>query len=206
MLAWLSKLLADPAGLPDEARVSAMLLVLAFIGLAGWNVIVLRHAFDMQQFGVGAGRSPPASAAGSDSARGTDMAILFTLLRKFWWVIPLAAAAAFGAWERHEVQVQTAKADKLEQQVGADAQTIKQLRTGIQAQNAAVERILAQGRANVAAAKAQDAQRVQAATKVQVVYRTRIQTIEAAPVPQECSSAAAWAASQAQGLAQGWNK
>ena len=55
MLAWLSKLLADPAGLPDDGRVAAMLLVLAFIGLAGWNVIVLRHAFDMQQFGVGAG-------------------------------------------------------------------------------------------------------------------------------------------------------
>ncbi len=55
MLAWISKLLADPAGLPDDGRVAAMLLVLGYLGLSGWNVIALHHAFDMQQFGVGAG-------------------------------------------------------------------------------------------------------------------------------------------------------
>ena len=55
MLAWISKLLADPAGLPDDGRVAAMLLVLGYLTLSGWNVIALHHAFDMQQFGVGAG-------------------------------------------------------------------------------------------------------------------------------------------------------
>ncbi len=134
------------------------------------------------------------------------MGILFTLLRKFWWLIPLAGAAAFGAWERHEVGVAQAHVAQLEQQLGSAEQSIAQLHAGIQAQNGAVERILAQGQANVAAAKAQAAQRVQAAAKVQLIYRTRIQTIEAAPVPQQCASAAAWAQQQAQGLAAGWNK
>lgn len=134
------------------------------------------------------------------------MTILFTLLRKFWWITPLAAAAAFGAWERHEVQVQTAKTAQVEQQLGSAEQSIAQLRAGIQAQNGAVEQILAQGQANVAAAKAQAAQRAQAAAKVRVVYRTRIQRIEAASVPQQCASAAAWAQQQAQGLTAGWSK
>ena len=134
------------------------------------------------------------------------MGIVLRLLGRFWWVIPLAGAAAFGWWEHHQVGVADAHVAQLEQQLGSAEQSIAQLRTGIQAQNAAVERILAQGQANVAAAKAQAAQRVQAAAKVQVVYRTRIQTIEAAPVPQQCASAAAWAQQQAQGLAAGWSK
>ncbi len=132
------------------------------------------------------------------------MAILFTLLRKFWWVIPLAGAAAFGWWEHHEVRVAQAHVAQLEQQLGSAEQSIAQLRTGIQAQNSAVERILAQGQANVAAAKAQAAQRAVSAARVRVVYRTRIERIEAAPVPQQCASAAAWAAGQAQGLIGGW--
>lgn len=132
------------------------------------------------------------------------MAILFTLLRKFWWAIPLAAAAAFGAWEHHELGVAQARAVKLEQQIGADQASIAQLRTGIQAQNSAVERLLQQGQANVAAAKAKAVQDAQAAAKVRVVYQTRIERIEAAPVPQQCASAAAWASSQAQALIGGW--
>ena len=134
------------------------------------------------------------------------MAILFTLLRKFWWAIPLGGAAAFGWWEHHELGVAQAHAAQLEQQLGSAEQSIAQLRTGIEAQNSAVERILVQGQANVQAAKAAAAQRVQAAAKVQVVYRTRIQRIEAAPVPQQCASAAAWASGQAQGLIGGWSK
>ena len=55
MRAWLAKLLADPAGLPDDGRVAGLLLVLAYIALATWNVVVLHHRFDMAQFGVGAG-------------------------------------------------------------------------------------------------------------------------------------------------------
>jgi Holliday junction resolvasome RuvABC endonuclease subunit len=134
------------------------------------------------------------------------MGIILKLLARFWWLIPLAAAAAFGAWEHHEVGVVQAHATKLEKQLGSAEQSITQLQTGIQAQNVAVERILVQGQANVAAAKAQGAQRAQAAAKVQVIYRTRIERIEAAPVPQECVSAAAWAQQQAQSLAAGWSK
>ena len=134
------------------------------------------------------------------------MGIVLSLLGRFWWAIPLAAASAFGAWEHHEVGVATAHAAQLEQQLGSAEASISQLRTGIEAQNGAVERILAQGKANVAAAAASAAQRAQGAARVQVVYRTRIQRIEAAPVPQQCASAAAWAQQQAQGLAAGWSK
>ena len=134
------------------------------------------------------------------------MGIVLSLLGRFWWAIPLAAASAFGAWEHHEVGVATAHAAQLEQQLGSAEASIGQLRTGIQAQNGAVERILAQGKANVAAAAASAAQRATSAQQVRVIYRTRIQRIEAAPVPQQCASAAAWAQQQAQVLAAGWNK
>lgn len=134
------------------------------------------------------------------------MGILLSLLGKFWWAIPLAGATAFGAWEHHEVGVADAHATRLEQQLGSAEASIAQLRTGIQAQNGAVERILAQGQANVAAAAASAAQRATSAAQVQVVYRTRVERIEAAPVPQQCASAAAWAQQQAQGLAAGWSK
>lgn len=134
------------------------------------------------------------------------MLMLLELLRRFWWAVPLAGAAAFGWWEHHQVGVAAAHVAQLEQQLGSAEASISQLQAGIQAQNGAVERILAQGQANVASAKAQAAQRAQAAAKVQVIYRTRIQTIEAAPVPATCASAAAWAQQQAQGLAAGWSK
>ena len=134
------------------------------------------------------------------------MSIVLSLLGRFWWAIPLAAASAFGWFEHHEVGVAQAHVASLEQQLGGAEQSIAQLRTGIQAQNGAVERILAQGQANVAAAAASAAQRATSAQQVQVVYRTRVERIEAAPVPQECSSAAAWAQQQAQGLAAGWSK
>lgn len=55
MRAWISKMLSDPAGLPDDARVLASLLVLAYIVLSGWSVIYQGHAFSMLQFGTGAG-------------------------------------------------------------------------------------------------------------------------------------------------------
>ena len=55
MLAWISKMLSDPQGVPDDGRVAALLMVLAYIALASWNVIALHHRFDMLQFGGGAG-------------------------------------------------------------------------------------------------------------------------------------------------------
>ena len=134
------------------------------------------------------------------------MGIVLRLLGRFWWVIPLAGAAAFGWWEHHQVGVADAHVAQLEQQLGSAEASIGQLRVGIQAQNGAVERILQQGVANVAAAKSQAAQRAQGAARVQVVYRTRIERIEAAPVPQQCAQAAAWAQQQAQVLAAGWSK
>ncbi len=53
--AWLKSVLTDPNGLWDDARICAVLMVLAYIGLSGWDVIKLGQHFDMQQFGVGAG-------------------------------------------------------------------------------------------------------------------------------------------------------
>ena len=134
------------------------------------------------------------------------MGILISLLGRFWWAIPLAAASAFGWFEHHEVGVARAHVAQIEQQLGSAEASIGQLRAGIQAQNGAVERILQQGAAAVAQARQEAAQRAQAAARVQVVYRTRIQRIEAAPVPQQCVSATAWAQQQAQGLAAGWSK
>ena len=134
------------------------------------------------------------------------MGFLLPLLGRFWWAIPLAGAAAFGWFEHHEVGAAQAHAAQLEQQLGSAEASIGQLRVGIQAQNGAVERILQQNVANVAAAKSQAAQRATSAQQVRVIYRTRIQRIEAAPVPQQCASAAAWAQQQAQSLAAGWSK
>ncbi len=55
MRAWLARLLADPGGVPDDGRVAALLMVLGYLFLSGWNVIMLHHRFDMAQFGIGAG-------------------------------------------------------------------------------------------------------------------------------------------------------
>ncbi len=134
------------------------------------------------------------------------LTILFSILRRVWWLIPIAAALAFGAWERHEATSAKAHAAQLEQQVGAAQASIGQLRAGITAQNAGVERILQQQVAAEKSAQQQVQQREQTAEKVRVVYQTRVERIEAAPVPATCASAAAWAAGQAQGLAAGWSK
>lgn len=52
-LEWVLKLLEDSAGVPDEARFAALLLVLSLIGGTAWDVIVLQHAFDPIKFGTG---------------------------------------------------------------------------------------------------------------------------------------------------------
>ena len=116
-------------------------------------------------------------------------------------ILALLLACGFLYWRTDSL-----KADLLASQARA-ARAIantKTLQAAINTQNAGVERILQQGVANVEAAKAQATQRVQAAAKVQVVYRTRVERIEAAPVPQECDQAAAWAAGQAAELIKGW--
>ena len=54
MIDWIKKLLEDDKGIPDEARVAAMLLVLGFLGAAGWDIIALSHPFNAQTYGIGA--------------------------------------------------------------------------------------------------------------------------------------------------------
>lgn len=132
------------------------------------------------------------------------LTLLFSALRRVWWIIPIAAALTYGTWERHEATVAKDRAAQLQLHLAQQQATVAQLRAGIAAQNAGIERILQQGAANVAAAKAQASAEALAAEKVRVVYRTRVQTIKAAQVPQQCASAAAWAAAQAEQLIKGW--
>ncbi len=118
-------------------------------------------------------------------------------------ILALAVACAFLDWRNDALHADLATA----QAVGArQTQKVATLRAGIKEQSAAVERILQQGVANVAAAKVRAQADAQAAAKVRVIYKTRVQTIEAAQVPQQCASAAAWAAGQAQTLIQGWQQ
>jgi len=53
---WLHKLVSDASGIPDEARLAALALVLTFCGNTVASVVMSpSHAFDMQAFGIGAG-------------------------------------------------------------------------------------------------------------------------------------------------------
>ena len=52
---WLLSVFEDANGVPDEARFCAVSLVITFIVLAGVDIIVHAHTFDMQAFGVGSG-------------------------------------------------------------------------------------------------------------------------------------------------------
>lgn len=52
---WLSRMLSDPQGVPDDGRVSALLMVLAYIALGAYSVVRLGQHFDAQAFGLGAG-------------------------------------------------------------------------------------------------------------------------------------------------------
>lgn len=116
-------------------------------------------------------------------------------------ILALVVACAWLYWRNDALHADltTARAVSARQ-----AQNVATLRAGIKDQNAGVERILQQGVANVAAAKARAQADAQAAAKVRVIYKTRVQTIEAAQVPQQCASAAAWASRQAAQLIEGW--
>lgn len=54
-LEWLKGLLADTDGIPDEARLMAVLMVLTYIALAIWNVSQEHRPFDYVAFGQGSG-------------------------------------------------------------------------------------------------------------------------------------------------------
>ncbi|WP_455387381.1 hypothetical protein [Petrachloros mirabilis] len=116
-------------------------------------------------------------------------------------ILALAIACAFLYWRDTHL-----KADLVTSQASAAraVANTKTLQAAIVTQNAGVERILQQGVANVAAAKAQAQAEAQAAEKVRVIYKTKVERIEAAQVPQECDQAAAWAAGQAAKLIEGW--
>ena len=55
MINWIKKLFEDPNGIPDEARVSAMLLVLGYVGMGAWSIVMEHRPMDFQQYGVGIG-------------------------------------------------------------------------------------------------------------------------------------------------------
>ncbi len=116
-------------------------------------------------------------------------------------ILALAVACAVLYWRNTHLKADLAISQA---NVARAVANTKTLQSAIDAQNASVERILQQGVANVDAAKAKAQAETQAAAKVRVIYRTRVQTIEAAQVPQQCASAAAWAAGQAGQLIEGW--
>jgi len=56
MFRWIARCFEDANGVPDEARVAAFLMVLAFITNSVVSVVMNpAHTFDAQQFGIGAG-------------------------------------------------------------------------------------------------------------------------------------------------------
>ncbi len=116
-------------------------------------------------------------------------------------ILLLAIACAFLYWRNTSLKSDLAASQASAARAVANTKT---LQAAIATQNAGVERILQQGVANVAAAKAQAQAQAQAAAKVRTIYKTRVEKIEAASVPQECDQAAAWAAGQAGQLIEGW--
>lgn len=56
MIAWVKMMFSDANGNPDDARVAAFMMVIAFIGNSIAGVVMSQsHMFDAQQFGIGAG-------------------------------------------------------------------------------------------------------------------------------------------------------
>jgi hypothetical protein len=52
---WLKQLMADAAGIADDARIGAMLMILTYCGAAIATVVMNpAHTFDFQAFGIGA--------------------------------------------------------------------------------------------------------------------------------------------------------
>jgi hypothetical protein len=55
MKTWLTELFGDANGVPDDARISAFIMVLTYCITTAYNVAIEHHNFDMQSFGIGAG-------------------------------------------------------------------------------------------------------------------------------------------------------
>lgn len=56
LITWIAAMFEDANGIPDEARVGAMLLIVAFCGNSVASVVMsASHEFNAQNFGIGAG-------------------------------------------------------------------------------------------------------------------------------------------------------
>lgn len=56
MIDWVKKMLSDVNGIPDEARVSAIIIIITFCFGNIYSVIMSpTHTFDTQAFGMGVG-------------------------------------------------------------------------------------------------------------------------------------------------------
>lgn len=51
---WIRKMFEDAKGVPDDARVSAFIMVLGFVSSSFWSLFS-GNAFDPQNWGIGAG-------------------------------------------------------------------------------------------------------------------------------------------------------
>ncbi|CQR43702.1 hypothetical protein THICB3320752 [Thiomonas sp. CB3] len=54
-LRWLAALFADEAGVPDDARVAAFVLIVSYVALGFWAVVINKQPLDFQNWGIGAG-------------------------------------------------------------------------------------------------------------------------------------------------------
>ena len=55
-MSWINRMFSDAEGIPDDARVAAFMIVMAFVGNSIFAVVMSpAHAFDAQQFGIGVG-------------------------------------------------------------------------------------------------------------------------------------------------------
>lgn len=53
---WVARVFEDSAGVPDEARIGALIMVVGFVGNSVVSVVMgPAHAFNAQDFGIGAG-------------------------------------------------------------------------------------------------------------------------------------------------------
>lgn len=56
LINWLKKIVEDAKGIPDEARIGALLIIGTFCGNSITSVVMsATHTFDAQNFGIGAG-------------------------------------------------------------------------------------------------------------------------------------------------------
>jgi hypothetical protein len=120
--------------------------------------------------------------------------IWLNLLKRFWWIAPIAVLLALLEWRGHELSVKTADLKACEQSLATAA-------VMLQTQNQAVEALKVQGAKLAAQVKVEQAAREAAAAKVEVKWRTKYVSV---PVPQDCPGAVSAGAVNAARLGQLW--